>query len=69
MFHGREAPGRAGGGRVLKGLPYTVGEVRREVFVPDTNGRIVANPALRTASRGNDEVHRPNTGPSLEGLA
>lgn len=32
---------RAGGGPVQAGKPYIVGEHRRELFVPDTSGRVV----------------------------
>lgn len=32
---------RAGGGPVIAGMPYIVGENRPELFVPDQNGRII----------------------------
>lgn len=38
---GTPAPARARGGRVSRGQPYTVGERRPELFVPDASGRIV----------------------------
>jgi hypothetical protein len=31
----------ASGGPVIRGQPYTVGEMGREIFVPDQNGRVV----------------------------
>lgn len=34
-------PGRAWGGPVIAGLPYTVGELGPETFIPSVNGRIV----------------------------
>lgn len=34
---------RANGGRVRKGLPYVVGEMRPELFVPDQSGTILPN--------------------------
>lgn len=40
--------GRALGGPVKKGQPYIVGEVGRELFIPDTGGRIVSNSELRS---------------------
>jgi hypothetical protein len=40
------APGRAMGGSVSAGQPYTVGENGRELFVPTTPGRIVPNGKL-----------------------
>lgn len=42
-------PGKANGGRVRAGQPYMVGEVGRELFVPDTSGMIIANDDLGTA--------------------
>lgn len=41
------AEGRATGGPVEAGVPYTVGEVGRELFVPQQNGTIVPSNALR----------------------
>lgn len=37
---------RASGGPVTAGRPYIVGEAGREMFVPETNGRIVSNSAM-----------------------
>lgn len=34
-------PGKAAGGPVRRGQPYIVGERRPEVFIPDSNGRII----------------------------
>lgn len=42
--------GRAGGGRVNKGQPYIVGEIGREIFVPDTGGTIVPNNRIAAAT-------------------
>lgn len=49
--------GRAGGGPVTAGTPYVVGEHRPELFVPNTNGRIV--PRLPTGTTGGEvvEIH------------
>lgn len=41
---------RAAGGPVTAGMPYIVGEHRPEVFVPDTNGRIL--PRVGTVGSG-----------------
>lgn len=38
---------RATGGSVLKGVPYTVGEGGKEVFVPESNGRVMSASASR----------------------
>jgi len=46
-WHSRPHQGRAMGGPVFGGVPYTVGERGREVFVPETNGRIIPNHRLR----------------------
>jgi len=35
--------GRASGGIVVKGRPYIVGELGKEIFVPDENGKIIPN--------------------------
>lgn len=40
-FIGSYGGGRAMGGPVQKGRPYLVGERRAEIFVPDSNGRIL----------------------------
>ncbi len=45
-------PGRASGGPVTRGMPYMVGEVGEELFVPDVSGRIIPNSALRASSIG-----------------
>jgi tape measure domain-containing protein len=42
---------KAQGGPVTKGKPYIVGEEGEELFVPDSNGTIVPNGTLTTASR------------------
>lgn len=47
-------PGAAKGGRVTGGVPYIVGENRPEVFVPDSSGRIIANPRYGSGGRGGD---------------
>lgn len=44
---GRGLPGRATGGLVSPGRPYTVGERGPEVFVPTGSGAIVAAPLTR----------------------
>ncbi len=44
-----KAKHRAGGGPVMKGQPYIVGEERPEVFVPGENGTII--PRVPTAQR------------------
>jgi hypothetical protein len=36
----RSSSGRASGGPVEKGVPYVVGEQRREVFIPAERGRV-----------------------------
>jgi hypothetical protein len=41
VFEGSGLPGRASGGPVARGTAYIVGEKQAEVFIPDTNGRIV----------------------------
>lgn len=43
----RGGPGRAMGGRVQPGQPYTVGEMGRELFVPDQAGKIIPNSKLK----------------------
>lgn len=44
--------GRAGGGPVQAGKPYTVGELGRELFIPSSAGRIIPNNALRSSGSG-----------------
>lgn len=47
-------PGRASGGPVRKGQPYIVGERRAEVFVPETNGKVLSSvPKAPKASSSN----------------
>jgi methyl-accepting chemotaxis protein len=43
----RDMGRRASGGSVTRGTPYVVGEQGTEVFVPDTNGRIMSAAASR----------------------
>jgi lambda family phage tail tape measure protein len=51
---GGGAPGRAGGGQVEAGQPYTVGELGPELFVPRTSGMIV--PADQTRDMGGKTI-------------
>ena len=54
--------GRQHGGRVERGRPYLVGEVRPELFVPDVGGRIEPRPAVVRPVRRRwpgRHVHRP----------
>lgn len=44
--------GRALGGPVQKGQPYIVGETGRELFIPDTGGKIVSHSELASMSGG-----------------
>ena len=44
------------GGRVGRGLPYLVGEMGPEMFVPGTNGTIVSNRHMRSG-RGGGDIH------------
>jgi hypothetical protein len=40
--HGGEAPeGRAGGGDVFAGTPYTYNEMGKEIFIPPVDGRVL----------------------------
>lgn len=48
----KSVSGRALGGPVKKGQPYIVGEAGRELFIPDTGGRIISNAQLNTSSGG-----------------
>jgi hypothetical protein len=43
-----EIPGRASGGRVERGNAYIVGEYRPELFIPDSDGRIVPSTGGRS---------------------
>lgn len=47
---GNEAPGMASGGPVKRGEPYFVGEEGVELFVPDSNGKIIPNDELMSAT-------------------
>lgn len=64
--------GRAGGGPVKAGTPYTVGESGRETFVPTSPGRII--PARRTGGgrsirMGDININAPGADPAaLMGL-
>ena len=49
---GLSLPGRAGGGSVLGGNAYMVGEKGPELFVPNTNGSIIPNSALSSGGGG-----------------
>lgn len=60
---GAHAPGgRAHGGPVYSGQSYMVGERGRELFVPNTNGRIVPNDVVSAAGGGdwNVTINAPN---------
>lgn len=48
--------GRAIGGNVQAGTPYMVGEQGRELFVPDTNGKIIPNSGLGGEGGGNINI-------------
>lgn len=51
------APGRAAGGAVQAGQPYTVGESGRELFVPSSAGRIMSAPQTKDiVQRGEDVI-------------
>lgn len=56
---------RAGGGPVTAGTPYVVGEHRPELFVPNTNGRIM--PRLPTGTTGGVEVVEHHSHVYLDG--
>jgi hypothetical protein len=43
---------RAGGGPVLAGAPYLVGEHGRELFIPSRGGQIISNAQLRRGAGG-----------------
>jgi len=49
---GRRPPGRAFGGSVRAGMPYIVGEKRRELFVPGMDGAIIPKIARPLAAGG-----------------
>jgi hypothetical protein len=46
-------PKRAGGGRVTGGMPYLVGEMGPELFMPGRGGNIVPNDGLGRGGGGN----------------
>jgi hypothetical protein len=48
--------GRASGGPVKPGQPYTVGEHGREIFVPSSAGRILSVPQSKDAISGGGDV-------------
>ena len=48
---------RASGGAVFAGMPTWVGEQGKELFVPETNGRIISNGNLPTAQKGLTQVN------------
>jgi hypothetical protein len=48
--------GRASGGPVQAGQPYTVGEHGRELFVPSTSGRVLSAAQTQNAMRGDGGV-------------
>lgn len=50
-------PGKASGGPVYAGRAYMVGERGKELFTPATDGYIVPNHALRTASSAAGTAH------------
>ena len=47
---GFRPPGKADGGRVEAGRPYIVGEIGKELFVPDASGKIVPNEDLPSSN-------------------
>lgn len=52
--------GRAGGGSVLAGMAYTVGELGRELFVPQTSGSILpANTTSQLLAGMNQRISPP----------
>ena len=59
-------PGLAEGGRVEAGTPYFVGEVGKELFVPDVSGDIVPNddlgPAIIAMTRDPDTIIKSSGG-------
>ena len=50
------APGRALGGDVSAGQPYTVGEVGKELFIPNVSGTIVPNNKLGTNEKSSNKT-------------
>lgn len=74
-FFGAPAGSKAGGGPVMHGRPYVVGENGPEIMIPGTSGAIVPNAALATLSGGksvttvnNISVSAPNGRLSRESL-
>ncbi|WP_238228826.1 tape measure protein [Methylorubrum aminovorans] len=65
LLSGLNPTGRAGGGPVKAGTPYTVGESGRETFLPTSPGRIIPN---RKMGGGNVQVidQRSMTAPPIE---
>jgi TP901 family phage tail tape measure protein len=47
----KNAPGRWTGGPVSRGMPYMVGENGHEIFVPESNGRIINNTDVKRLGR------------------
>ena len=62
-------PGKANGGPVSGGRPYTVGERGPELFVPGTSGTIIPNEAMGGVSVGTINVTVENTGEQLNPAA
>ncbi|MEY2643656.1 MAG: hypothetical protein RLZZ611_305 [Cyanobacteriota bacterium] len=58
---GGTPPGRATGGRVRAGMPYVVGERRRELFVPGMDGAIIPRIARPAAGGGGVTINAPVT--------
>ena len=56
-------PGRAKGGSVAAGKPYFVGEIGKELFIPETSGKIIPNDRLRSQQK---TFFNSNTGLSLK---
>jgi lambda family phage tail tape measure protein len=52
-------PGRAAGGPVTAGQPYTVGEFGRELFVPSTSGTIIPAAQTEQIMSGGTTVNAP----------
>ena len=59
--------GRAGGGDVVGGMPYYVGERGPELFVPQTSGSIVPNHSLAMAGVGGGQTVNYN-GPFIQSM-
>ena len=60
---GRRPPGRALGGPVTAGMPYIVGEKRRELFVPGMDGAIIPRIAKPAAAPKAPQVTAPAAAP------